>query len=139
MTVYATDLTQLLTTVRTTLADKVGPGVTDSGARLELTMVIEQIDNLIGRTAWDPASVRRSCEQTDQLASALGLSSSSTDAGADPAAGLVERRRAVADKLRGTYTDGDVDIVATVAAVADFSVVDIQDQISVGMRGALPF
>lgn len=137
MTVYASDLTQVLTTIRTTLAEKVGPGVTDSGARLELGMVIEQIDNLIGRTAWDPASVQRACEQTDQLAADLGVATE--DNGSSSVDGLVRRRRAVAVQLRTTYAKQEADVAVTAAAVAEFSIADIRDQISVGMRAALPF
>lgn len=137
MSVYATDLAQVLTTVRTALAERVGPGVTDPGSLLELGMVIEQLDNLIGRTAWDPAGVQHAAELTDQLIAALGLPG--IDAAPDTA-GLRRRRGVVEQKLRTTYTDGDADsIAATVAAVTMFSTIDIREQISVGMRKALPF
>ncbi|WP_104103174.1 hypothetical protein [Arthrobacter sp. 08Y14] len=166
MTVYATNLTQVLTTVRTSLAERVCPAVTDPAASLELRMIIEQIDNLIGRTAWDPAKVQNACELTDQLADRLRANPSTPgpasgvrksdvpgadapganvpaadDPGSgDPVEDLVQRRRNVAQRLRTTYADGDAaDLAATVAAVAEFSSTDIRDQISAGMRRALPF
>lgn len=151
MTVYATNLAQVLTTVRTSLAERVGPAVTDPAARLELRMIIEQVDNLIGRTAWDPAKVLGACGLTDQLTdrlraapSILGTPSedppSDDPASDDPVEGLVQRRRNAAQRLRTIYTYGDAtEIAATVAAVAEFSITDIRDQISTGMRGALPF
>lgn len=136
MTVYATDLSQVLSTVRSTLAEKVGPGVEAAGARLELAFVIEQLDNLIGRTAWDPAGVRGAVELTDELAEQLGLPAS--EAAADTA-GLSRRRSEVEQKLRATYDGDATSIAATVAAVAAFSKADIAAQISHGMRKALPF
>lgn len=132
MTLYAMDLDQMLTTVRATLAEKIGPGVTDGSARLELGMVIEQIDNLIGRVQWDASGVARAIGATDGLARALGV---------EPAGDtLAERRRQVEATLRATYVSGDpASIEATATAVAEFSTADIRDQISIGMRGALPF
>jgi len=136
MTVYATDLTQLLRTVRATLAEKVGPHVPDSGALLELRMVLEQLDNLVGRTAWSPAGVQRACDLTDRLAADLGLESVEDATDTD---GLIRRRAAVERDLRTTYSDGDGErIAATVAAVAEFSAADIAEQISVSMRNSLP-
>lgn len=161
MTVYATNLAQVLTTVRTSLAERVGPAVTDPAASLELRMIIEQVDNLIGRTSWDPARVRDACGLTDQLADRLRSDSSAprpvsggpeaAEQGADgpeaagpgsgdPVEGLVQRRRVVEQRLRALYADGDAaEVAATVTAVAEFSTTDIRDQISAGMRGALPF
>ncbi|MBC2637689.1 MULTISPECIES: hypothetical protein [unclassified Rhodococcus (in: high G+C Gram-positive bacteria)] len=132
MTVYSTDLTQLTTTIRETLVQRVAPGVTEDAARLELAAVVEQLDNLVERIAWDGPRLAETCARTDELAARLGLRDRPDPEGVDR---LRERRRKVAALLRDLYAGGDpADVVD---AVADFTDADVQEQISTALRAGL--
>ena len=135
MTVYSTDLTQLLYTVRNTLAHRVAPGVTDGTARIELSGVIEALDNLVERVSWDPEGLGRSCERTEELARALGLES--LDNGGSDVATLRRRRREISQSLAGTYRNGE-QVSEIVSAVTRFTEDDVREQISTALRGGLP-
>src|SRR6476620_11387973 len=107
MTVYSTDLTRLLGTITDTLARKVAPGLEDGPARLELAGVLEQLDNLSERLAWDETRLGQACDRTEELAGSLGLAP-------DPAPAadvdtLRRRRREVSELLRTAYRDGTPD------------------------------
>jgi hypothetical protein len=135
MTVYSTDPQQLLRTIRDTLVDRVAPDVTGGTARSELAGVVEALDNLIARLAWDPDGLARSLDRTEELAVALGLNPVEGSEG--DAATLRRRRSEVAEMLAATYrSDANGDEI--VSAVSRFTDDDVRDQISVALRGGLP-
>ncbi|QDQ93006.1 hypothetical protein FND50_21110 [Rhodococcus sp. WB9] len=135
MTVYSTDLTMLLSTITDTLGLRVAPALPDGPARLELAGVLEQLDNLADRLAWDQTRLGQACERTEELAGRLGLAP-------DPALAadvytLRRRRREVSELLRTAYREGVPD-ESVVASVLEFSEQDVQEQISNGLRAGLP-
>ncbi|MGV9863000.1 hypothetical protein [Rhodococcus koreensis] len=135
MTVYSTDLTQVLHTIRETLADRVATSVTEGTARLELAGVIEALDNLTPRVSWDPAGLRQSCECTEELAGKLGLAP--VEDGCGDVSALRRRRRDISEVLAETYRSG-TQVSDIVSAVARFSDIDVREQISTALRGGLP-
>jgi hypothetical protein len=135
MTVYSTDLARLLGTITDTLGRRVAPALEDGPARLELAGVLEQLDNLAERLAWDESRLGQACERTEELAGRLGLAP-------DPAPAadvdtLRRRRREVSELLRTAYRDGVPD-ENLLASVLEFSERDVQEQISNGLRAGLP-
>ncbi|MET7773659.1 hypothetical protein [Nocardia sp. NPDC005366] len=135
MTVYSTDLTGLLATIKDTLGHRVAPALADGTARQELAAVLEQLDNLTQRIAWDHAALAQTCERTEALATGLGLApAGDVHAGVDA---LRARRREVADVLREAYRDG-APRAGLVESVLEFSETDVAEQISVGLRAGLP-
>ncbi|MCZ4588806.1 hypothetical protein [Rhodococcus] len=135
MTVYSTDLTKLLGTITDTLGRRVAPALDEGPARLELAGVLEQLDNLAQRLAWDQARLGQVCERTQELAGKLGLAP-------DPAPAadvdtLRRRRREVSESLRAAYHGGTPD-ESLVEAVLEFSEQDVQEQISIALRAGLP-
>ncbi|WP_040841390.1 hypothetical protein [Nocardia brevicatena] len=135
MTVYSTDLTGLLNTIKDTLGRRVAPALPEGTARQELAAVLEQLDNLTGRIAWDRDRLAQVCERTEGLAARLGLAPA--DAPATDVDTLRTRRRAVSEVLREAYRDG-VPHVELVESVLDFSERDVAEQISVDLRAGLP-
>lgn len=134
MTVYSTDLTGLLNTIKDTLAHRVAPAVQEGTARQELAAVLEQLDNLTQRVAWDTAQLAQVCERTEELATRLGLAPVASAADVDT---LRDHRRAVSDLLREAYRDGTPP-AGLVESVLEFSESDVTNQISVGLRAGLP-
>ncbi|WP_040794009.1 hypothetical protein [Nocardia higoensis] len=135
MTVYSTDLTGLLNTIKDTLGHRVAPALPEGTARQELAAVLEQLDNLTQRVAWDRERLARVCDRTEELAGGLGLAPV-TAPGADVDA-LRGRRREVSEVLRAAYRDG-APRAGLVDAVLAFSEADVAEQISVGLRAGLP-
>ncbi|MFI9411417.1 hypothetical protein [Nocardia gamkensis] len=135
MTVYSTDPTGLLTTIKDALGHRVAPALPDGTARRELAAVLEQLDNLTQRIAWDRAQLARVCERTEELATSLGLTPT-TSASADVDT-LRARRRAVSEVLRDAYRHGAAR-AELVESVLEFSEVDVAAEISVGLRAGLP-
>ena len=135
MTVYSTDLTRLLSTITDTLGRRVAPALDDGPARLELAAVLEQLDNLAERLAWDEVRLEQACERTEELAGRLGLASDPEPAAAVDT--LRRRRRDISETLRAAYRDGAPDR-SLVDAVLEFSEQDVQEQISTTLRAGLP-
>lgn len=134
MTVYSTDLTGLLSTIKDTLAHRVAPALSEGTAPQELAAVLEQLDNLTQRIGWDTAQLARVCESTEELATRLGLAPVGSAADVDT---LRTRRRAISDVLREAYRDG-APPAGLVESVLEFSESDVTEQISVGLRAGLP-
>ena len=134
MTVYSTDLARLAATVRETLVRRVAPGVTGEAAQHELAAVIEAMDNLTSRLAWDPDALDAVCQRSEQLADRLGLSSLPT--GATGVARLRASRQEISAMLDGVYRAGVLpdDLLD---AVGEFTRDDVLDQISVALRPAM--
>ncbi|HEY9310902.1 hypothetical protein [Williamsia sp.] len=133
MTVYSTDLNQLITTIRNTLVHKVVPGVTDDDARRELASVLEQLDNLAERVGWDHGRLADACTRSDELAARIGFPN-----GPDTAVDvdrLRARRREIATALRGVYSGSDP--ARMVEAVTEFTDADVTEQISTILRAGL--
>nr|WP_271213704.1 hypothetical protein [Rhodococcus wratislaviensis]GLK40919.1 hypothetical protein GCM10017611_77940 [Rhodococcus wratislaviensis] len=135
MTVYSTDPTRLLNTITDTLGKTVAPALGEGPARLELAGVLEQLDNLAERLAWDQARLGQVCERTENLAARLGLAPN--PAPAVDVDALRRRRRDVSDLLRNAYREG-VPVGSLVEAVLNFSEKDVQEQISSSLRAGLP-
>lgn len=135
MTVYSTDPARLLGTIADTLSRHVAPALDDGPARLELLAVLEQLDNLTPRLAWDEARLGQVCARTEELAGRLGLEPA--PAPATDVDALRSRRRDVAESIRSAYRNGGPD-ENLVAAVLEFSEEDVQEQISNGLRPGLP-
>ncbi|MDV7242693.1 MULTISPECIES: hypothetical protein [Rhodococcus] len=135
MTVYSTDLPRLLSTITDTLGRRVAPALPDGPARVELAAVLEQLDNLAERLAWDETQLGQACERTEELAVRLGLAPDP-----EPAVDvdtLRRRRRDISETLGAAYRDGPPDR-SLVDAVLEFSEQDVQEQISTTLRAGLP-
>ncbi|MBC2589691.1 hypothetical protein [Rhodococcus aetherivorans] len=135
MTVYSTDPQQVLRTIRDTLVERVAPDVTGGTARLELAGVVEALDNLVTRLAWDRDGLARSVDRTEELAGALGLDPAGSDE--VDVTSLRRRRSEVADTLSATYRSG-ANGDEIVSAVSRFTDDDVREQISIALRGGLP-
>lgn len=135
MTVYSTDLTQVLATVRETLVQRVAPGLTDGGARLELGAVVEALDNLAERTSWDSIALADSIARTEELVAALGLTAASD--GTLTVETLRQQRRRISERLADTYS-APGQVPGIVDAVSEFTGPDVRVQISTAMRHSLP-
>ncbi|WP_067862109.1 hypothetical protein [Nocardia shimofusensis] len=135
MTVYSTDLTGLLNTIKDTLGHRVAPALPDGTARQELAAVLEQLDNLTQRVAWDQARLAQDCARTEELAMRLGLAPAA-DSSADVDT-LRTRRREISELLHEAYRDG-APRAGLVDSVLEFSGTDVAEQISVGLRAGLP-
>lgn len=136
MTVYSTELTRLLNTITDTLGRRVAPELPEGPARMELAAVIEQLDHLAERVAWDQDRLGQTCARTEDLASRLGLAPDSAAAAADIDT-LRSRRQDVSELLRGAYREGAAH-PSMIESVLEFSEKDVQEQISSSLRGGLP-
>ncbi|MCX4095818.1 hypothetical protein [Nocardia sp. alder85J] len=133
MTIYSTDPTHLLHTAVETLAHRVLPELGDGIARIELAAVLEQLDNMANRVRWDESGLATSYDRTEALATELGLPPREDDhPGVES---LRQRRRDIAATLAGTYRNPDLRPADVAAAVARFTTADVDDQISLGLRG----
>ena len=132
MTVYALDLDMVHATIRDTLVTRVLPGVESGNARAELLAVVEMLDSLESRLAWDREPLGENVGRTRTLAAALGRE----DATADGIDGLRAGRESIGDALADAYANG-VD-PAVVDAVARFTADDIVAEISPALRPGLP-
>ncbi|BBZ00786.1 hypothetical protein MCHIJ_02230 [Mycolicibacterium chitae] len=138
MTIYALDLGQVQQTIRDTLAERVLPAIDSGDARSELLSVIEMLDSLAARLAWDPGPLAATASRTADLGAALGqparTATPPTESGELSA--LREHRASIAAALSSAYANG-ID-PAIVGAVAEFTTADIQAEISPGLRRGLP-
>ncbi|MGE2836857.1 hypothetical protein [Mycobacterium sp. SMC-4] len=138
MTIYALDLSQVQQTIRDTLAERVLPAIESGDARSELLSVIEMLDSLQGRLAWDPGPLAASASRTADLGAALGqpTGTATPPAKTGDLDALREHRASIADALASAYTDGSDPSIVT--AVAEFTAADIDAEISPGLRRGLP-
>ncbi|OBB26088.1 hypothetical protein A5792_27395 [Mycolicibacterium peregrinum] len=138
MTVYGLALDKVHETIRQTLVDRVLPGVESGSARAELLSVVEMLDSLQARLAWDRVPLGAAAARTQALAAALGQASEVSEP-AQQAGDLVALRAlraTIGEGLAAAYADGIDPRIA--AAVAEFSTADIQAEISPGLRQGLP-
>jgi hypothetical protein len=140
MSVYALELGAVHAAIRDTLVTRVLPGVESGNARAELLSVVEMLDSLESRLAWEPTSLATAVERTRTLGAALGQnaddSDSEADFGSDGFEALRASRESIGAALASAYADG-VD-PAVVGAVARFTADDIVAEISPALRGGLP-
>lgn len=136
MTVYALELGAVHAAIRDTLVRRVLPGVESGNARAELLSVVEMLDSLEARLAWEPTSLATAVERTRTLRAALGQDADSDDPDADGFDALRAGRESIGAALAAAYADG-VD-PAVVGAVARFTADDIVAEISPALRGGLP-
>ncbi|MDA4103942.1 hypothetical protein MMON44395_20510 [Mycolicibacterium monacense DSM 44395] len=132
MTVYALDLAAVHATIRDTLVTRVLPGVESGNARAELMSVVEMLDSLESRLAWEPTSLAAAVERTKALSAVLGQESDDSD----DVETLRARRQSIGEALATAYTGGADP--AVVKAVARFTADDIVAEISPGLRPGLP-
>ncbi|GAA2533214.1 hypothetical protein [Mycolicibacterium diernhoferi] len=135
MTVYGLDLGKVHQAIRATLAERVLPGVTSGDARAELLSVVEMLDSLQDRLAWDAEPLSAAVARSRSLSAQLGQRSDSGSDGDDLDA-LYADRASIGDVLKSAYTDGFDPAIA--AAVAEFTAADIAAEISPGLRPGLP-
>ncbi|MGE2716299.1 hypothetical protein ACQI4L_19770 [Mycolicibacterium litorale] len=132
MTVYALDLDAVHATIRDTLVTRVLPGVESDNARAELMAVVEMLDSLEGRLAWERTSLAATVDRTRTLGAALGQDSDDSD----DLQTLRTSRRSIGEALSAAYADG-VD-PTVIEAVARFTADDIVAEISPALRPGLP-
>ncbi len=137
MTVYALDLDQVNRAIRETLVKHVLPAVESESARSELHAVIEMLDNLESRLAWNPARLTETISASRNLATALGRNGAADpSASADGFDVLCASRRVIGDALASAYMNGSDP--AIVHAVAAFTAESVEAEISQGLLPGLP-
>ena len=137
MTIYALDPGRVHRAIRDALADRVLPSVEADAARGELLAVIEMLDALESRLAWNPAPLAAAVSRTRTLGEALGqVAAEREDRPADDLDALRVGRRLIGEALASAYADGSGPAVA--GAVAAFTAADVTAEISHGLRAGLP-
>jgi hypothetical protein len=138
MTVYALDLDQVHQTIRDTLVNQVLPGVQSGTARSELLAVVEMLDSLGPRLAWESGSLSAVTSRTHALAAVLDRGADAAEGGAADSTvdALRAERQSIGDALSAVYADGFDP--AIVEAVAEFTAEDVRTQISPALRPGLP-
>lgn len=138
MTIYALNLHQVQQTIRDTLVDRVLPSVESGSARGELLTVIEMLDNLDSRLAWNSSPLKATISRTQALGAALGQVPAVPEGGvpADDLDVLRAGRQSISEALAAAYTGGFDPAVAS--AVAEFTATDVKAEISKALRPGLP-
>lgn len=132
MTVYGLDLGKVHQAIRATLAERVLPGVTSGDARAELLSVVEMLDSLQDRLAWDAEPLSAAVARSRSLSAQLGQNPGH----GDDLDALYADRTSIGDVLKSAYADRFDPAIA--AAVAEFTAADIAAEISPGLRPGLP-
>ncbi|MEV7863788.1 hypothetical protein AB0O86_34620 [Streptomyces hirsutus] len=137
MSLYALPPDDVLGTIGKALSERVLPAVESDSARVELHAVLEMVENLRTRLAWDRDRLAAAVERTDRLAAELGAGRGPAEGGDISVEGLRSRRKAVAAALARVYDNGG-DPRPVAEAVAEFTAADVSDQVSRALLRGLP-
>ena len=132
MSIYGLDLNKVHHAIRATLVERVLPEVSTADARAELMSVVEMLDSLQDRLAWDAGALAAAVDRSRSLSAELGQDG---EPGTDVES-LYAGRARIGDALKSAYVEGFDPAIAT--AVAEFTAADIQAEISPGLRPGLP-